>query len=278
MAESLLDARDVDVTFTTGHGSGRTVVKACDAVSLNVDRREIVGLVGESGSGKSTFARVVAGLQPKQGGQLWFDGAPLEDKRPQSVRRRVQMVFQDPYSSLDPRMTVQQTLSELLRFHQVVPKGQVRARCEELMDLVQLPARTLAQLPHAMSGGQRQRVAIARALALEPDLLIADEAVSALDVSVQAGVINLLADLRDELGLSILFIAHDLAVVRSFCDRTYVIYQGQIVEEGATRELFDEPHHDYTKRLLAAVPRIRGRRTERMVVPQYRRQSTANRD
>jgi ABC-type glutathione transport system ATPase component len=172
------------------------------------------------------------------------------------------MVFQDPYASLDPRMTARQTLAEVLRVHQVVAKQDLRARCAELMDLVQLPGRLLDSRPGGMSGGQRQRIAIARALAVSPRLLVADEAVSALDVSVQAGIVNLLADLRTELGLSILFIAHDLAIVRALCDRVSVIYLGQIREERPCQELFDNPRDDYTKRLLSAIPRLDGPRTE----------------
>jgi oligopeptide/dipeptide ABC transporter ATP-binding protein len=176
------------------------------------------------------------------------------------------MVFQDPYASLDPRMTVRQILAELLRYHDIVPRERVRARCAELMDLVQLPAALLDARPAGMSGGQRQRVAIARALAVEPRVLIADEAVAALDVSVQAGVINLLADLRERLNLSILFIAHDLAVVRSLCDRVSVIYLGRIVEEGPSARLFGTPEHPYTQGLLAAVPRLDGPRAAAAIV------------
>jgi peptide/nickel transport system ATP-binding protein len=170
------------------------------------------------------------------------------------------MVFQDPFSSLNPSMTVRQHLAELLRVHHVVARGKVDARCRELMALVGLPDALLDVRPRKMSGGQRQRVAIARALAVEPRLLVADEAVSALDVSVQAGIINLFADLREKMGLSILFIAHDLAVVRNICDTVSVIYMGRIVERGSTEDLFESPQHPYTQGLLAAVPRLDGRR------------------
>jgi peptide/nickel transport system ATP-binding protein len=189
-----------------------------------------------------------------------FDGRPLTS-RSREDRRSIQMVFQDPYTSLDPRMSIRQTLAEMLAVHRLVPRGRIRARCQELMDLVQLPSALLDARPAGMSGGQRQRVAIARALSVNPRLLIADEAVAALDVSVQAGVINLLDDLRFELGLTILFIAHDLAVVRSLCDRVAVIYRGRIVEDRPGPELFSDPRDDYTKRLMAAVPRLDGKRT-----------------
>ena len=255
----LLEARDVSVTFRARKRRGIDV-RALDQVNVAVGEGEIVGLVGESGSGKSTLARVVCGLQAADAGGTFFDGAELAHNRTKEQRRAIQMVFQDPYTSLDPRMSVRQILAELLRYHDIVPRAEVRARCEELMDLVQLPTTLLDSRPAGMSGGQRQRVAIARALAVEPRVLVADEAVAALDVSVQAGVVNLLADLRERLHLSILFIAHDLAVVRSLCDRVSVIYLGRIVEEAPSVRLFASPEHPYTRGLLAAVPRIDGSR------------------
>lgn len=259
--QGLLEADDVSQTFRTGHGRTAHTVHALDRVSLRVDQGEIVGLVGESGSGKSTLARVICGLQPYDDGQVRLDGQVLTERRSREQRRAIQLVFQDPYASLDPRMTIRQTLAEMLVVHRLLPRDRIRARCQELMELVQLPSSLLDARPAGMSGGQRQRVAIARALSVQPRILVADEAVAALDVSVQAGVINLLDDLRRDLGLAILFIAHDLAVVRSLCDRVSVIYRGQIVEERPTGELFDAPQDDYTKRLLAAVPRLDGRRT-----------------
>ena len=268
--DRILQAEGVRVVFRTGRGRKRSSVVALNDVSLNVERGQIVGLVGESGSGKSTFARVVCGLQTKASGRILFNGVELETKRDRRIARQVQMVFQDPYSSLDPRMTVRQTLAELLNYHRVVPRSEVHRRCVELLDLVQLPSRTLDLFPASMSGGQRQRVAIARALSLKPDLLVADEAVSALDVSVQAGIINLMSDLREELGLSILFIAHDLAVVRTLCDRTAVINRGDIVEEGPCLELFDNPRHEYTRQLLNSIPRLDGPRTTKLGADKYR--------
>lgn len=252
----ILEAKGIRVEFATGRGRNRGKTVALNDVSLNLERGTILGLVGESGSGKSTFARVAIALQPYSAGQLIFDGHELAQRRTRAQQRAMQMVFQDPYASLNPRMTVRQMLTELLRFHRVVSREGLKARCTELMELVQLPARSLDTYPVSMSGGQRQRVAIARALALTPSLLVADEAVSALDVSVQAGIVNLMADLRADLGLSILFIAHDLAVVRNLCDRTAVIYRGNIVEEAPTEALFASPQHEYTQQLLASIPRI----------------------
>lgn len=261
---ALLELTEISQTFRTGHGRRSQTVHALDRVSLHVDQGEVVGLVGESGSGKSTLARVVCGLQPCDGGEVRFDGAVLPFRRSKNQRRALQLVFQDPYASLDPRMTIRQTLAEVLRVHRIVEGSGVRRRCAELLDQVHLPTGLLDARPAGMSGGQRQRVAIARALAVNPELLVADEAVAALDVSVQAGIVNLLDDLRTELGLTILFIAHDLAVVRSLCDRVAVIYEGVIVEDRPAAELFADPQDDYTKTLLSAVPRLDGRRTSAM--------------
>ena len=256
MSDPLLQLSDVTVVFKARRG--HPPVRAVDGVSLAVGRGEIVGLVGESGSGKSTLARVVVGLCDTVSGTAWFDGAPLTVRdRPPELRRRVQMVFQDPYSSLDPRMSVRQQLAEILRFHRVVPRAMLESSCQDLLAQVHLPRQLLPARPRQMSGGQRQRVAIARALAPRPELLVADEPVSALDVSVQAGIVRLFAELRRELGLSILFIAHDLAVVRHLCDRVAVMYMGRIMEDGATIDVFDNPRHPYTQTLLAAIPTLR---------------------
>ncbi|WP_158243177.1 ABC transporter ATP-binding protein [Acidimangrovimonas sediminis] len=250
---SELVAEDISVTFATrrrdaGH-------RALAGVSLGVRPGEIVGLVGESGSGKSTLGRVIVGLQQDYTGTLRFGGEVLAHRRTRAQRRAIQMVFQDPYASLDPQMTVWKMLEELLIVHGIGENREARrARSEELMRLVHMPPTLLDTRPAGMSGGQRQRVAIARALSVGPQLLVADEATSALDVSVQAGIINLFADLRAEIGLSILFISHNLAVVRSLCDRVAVICQGEIVEEAETRAVFDAPRHDYTRQLLAAAP------------------------
>src|SRR5436190_8384812 len=239
------------------------LLKAVDGVDLEIARGEALGLVGESGCGKSTLGRCIVGLYPPSAGEIRYDGRPLPVRRARAQRRRMQMVFQDPYSSLNPRMTVRQVLSELLRVHRMVPRAGIDARCRELIDLVGLPPRALDSHPRNFSGGQRQRVSIARALALEPELLVADEPVSALDVSVQATVLNLLDELRRELGLTMLFIAHNMAVVRHVCDRVAVMYLGRIVETAATDELFANPRPPYTQGLLKAVPRlVPGRESE----------------
>jgi oligopeptide/dipeptide ABC transporter ATP-binding protein len=255
VAEPLLEVRGLRMEFPL-RGRRNERLRALDGVDLTIGRGEALGLVGESGCGKSTLGRCIVGLYEPTAGELRFAGQPLTTDRDRAARRRVQMVFQDPYSSLNPRMTVRQTLAELLRVHRMVPKAGIDARCRELMDLVGLPERSLGAYPRQFSGGQRQRVSIARALALEPELLIADEPVSALDVSVQATVLNLLADLRRELGLAMLFIAHNMAVVRHVCNRVAVMYLGRVVETAPTAELFGDARHPYTQGLLQAVPRL----------------------
>ncbi|MFK0040535.1 ABC transporter ATP-binding protein [Paenarthrobacter sp. NPDC090517] len=255
--ENILEMRDIRVEYSSGRGGGKRQIVALNDVNLAVPKGTILGLVGESGSGKSTLARVLTALERSYTGTITFDGGVLQTQRTKELRRQIQMVFQDPYSSLDPRMTIRQTISELLRVHRIIERRHVEKRCRELMGQVQLPARALDSYPISMSGGQRQRVAIAKALALEPSLLVADEAVSALDVSVQAGIVNLMADLRDDLGLSVLFIAHDLAVVRNLCENVVVMYHGNVVEGGPTEALFTAPRDDYTRKLLQSIPRIR---------------------
>jgi oligopeptide/dipeptide ABC transporter ATP-binding protein len=232
------------------------VLRAVDGVDLEVAAGETVGLVGESGCGKSTLGRCIVGLYEPTAGEVRYGGALLPAKRDRATRRQMQMIFQDPYSSLNPRMTVRQMLRELLKVHEVVPTERVDERCRELLDLVGLSPRALDAYPRQFSGGQRQRVSIARALALEPRLLVADEPVSALDVSVQATILNLLEELREKLGLSILLIAHNMAVVRHTCDRVAVMYLGRIVESAPTEALFGDPRHPYTQGLLRAVPRL----------------------
>ena len=237
-------------------GTPAHVVKAVDGVDLTLRSGETLGLVGESGCGKSTLSRCVVGLYEPTAGEIRYGGVALKGLPNRQQRRRVQMIFQDPYSSLNPRMTVGQTLGEILRYHHIVPRDQVAARSRELMDLVGLPHEALGRAPRQFSGGQRQRIGIARALALEPDVLIADEPVSALDVSVQATIINLLLELKESLGLSMIFVSHNMAVVRQVSDRLAVMYRGRIVETGATAAVFDDPQHPYTQLLLSSVPRM----------------------
>ena len=263
MPETLLELDGLHVHYPVRGNLGRRlrgqeaeILRAVDGVDLTIAKGETLGLVGESGCGKSTLGRAVVGLCNATAGAVRYEGEELRAKRARSRRRRIQMVFQDPYSSLNPRMTVKQTLAELLRTHQMVPKAGIEARCRELLDLVGLGPRALDAHPRQFSGGQRQRVAIARALALEPELLIADEPVSALDVSVQATVLNLLEELREKLGLTMLLIAHNMAVVRHVADRVAVMYLGRIVEEAPTDELFTNARHPYTQGLLRAVPRL----------------------
>jgi len=237
----------------------RRLLRALQEVSFDVRRGETLGVVGESGCGKSTLARCLVRLHEPSEGSIRFDGQDVLTLRGDERRRyhrRVQMAFQDPYGSLNPRLTVGQALAEAIRFHELRPRGQTAARVAELLDLVGLPASAARRYPREFSGGQRQRIGIARALAVEPDVLIADEIVSALDVSVQAQIINLLLELQNRLHLTILFIAHDLRVVRHLSHRVAVMYLGSIVEIGETENLFTAPAHPYTAALLAAAPEI----------------------
>jgi peptide/nickel transport system ATP-binding protein len=260
--EPLLRVEGLQVHFPIKRGVffDRTVghVRAVDGVDLAIDRGTTYGLVGESGCGKSTLGRAVLRLVEPTGGQVLFDGtdvASLEGEALRTMRRRMQMVFQDPLGSLDPRQDVESLLSEPLRAHGLGGgKAGIAGRVRELLDAVGLPAAALRRYPHEFSGGQRQRIGIARAISLEPDLLIADEPVSALDVSVQAQVVNLLEELQQRLGLTYLVIAHDLAVVRHISDVVGVMYLGSLVEQAPSGVLYDEPLHPYTRALMSAVP------------------------
>jgi oligopeptide/dipeptide ABC transporter ATP-binding protein len=257
---ALLDVQDLVVHFTRNVGflgARREVVQAVSGVSLAIGRKETLGLVGESGCGKTTLARAVLRLVEKTSGAVRFDGqdlfalAPAELRR---MRRRLQIVFQDPYASLNPRLTIGRAIREGLTIHKLAEGAAADRRVRELLDEVGLSADAADNYPHEFSGGQRQRAGIARALAVEPELLVCDEPVSALDVSVQAQVLNLLMDLQARRGLSYLFISHDLAVVRHVAPRVAVMYLGRIVEEGPAEELYARPRHPYTQALLSAVP------------------------
>jgi ABC-type glutathione transport system ATPase component len=226
-------------------------------VSFELKRGEVLGLVGESGCGKSTISRSLMGLLPVHEGQILFNGediARLQTKDWTRIRRQIQMVFQDPYASLNPRMTVGDMLIEPMRTHNIVPRSELQKEAQRLLDLVQLPADSMKRYAHQFSGGQRQRIGIARALALRPQLMICDESVSALDVSVQAQILNLLKDLQREFNLTYLFISHDLNVVHYISHRVMVMQAGHIVEAGDATQVLQQPHNDYTKRLIAAMP------------------------
>ncbi len=232
-------------------------VKAVDGVSFHVVRGETLGLVGESGCGKSTTGRTILQLQKPTEGHIWFDGVDLttlSDEELRVRRPKMQMIFQDPYASLNPRHTVAKIVGEPLVIHGEASGGELRERVEHLLELVGLKAVHLKRFPHEFSGGQRQRIGIARALALNPSFIVCDEPISALDVSIQAQVINLLQDLQEQLGLTYLFIAHDLSMVRHISRRVAVMYLGKVVELAERRTLFDEPLHPYTQSLISAVP------------------------
>jgi len=232
-------------------------VRAVDGVSFAINRGEVVGLVGESGSGKTTVGRLILRLEQATAGGVRFDGTDVLQLAPEPLRRfrkRMQLVFQDPYASLNPREKVRDVLGHALALHGIGTRGDRTARAVTLLEQVGLSADHLDRFPHEFSGGQRQRIVIARALAVEPEFLVADEPVSALDVSIQAQVINLLEDLKAQFGLTLLFIAHDLAVVEHICDRVIVMYLGKVMEIAGAEALYARPAHPYTQALLSAVP------------------------
>ncbi|KUF11803.1 ABC transporter ATP-binding protein [Pseudoponticoccus marisrubri] len=257
---ALLQIEDLKVHFpvrTGRFGGEKALVKAVDGVSLSIDAQETLALVGESGCGKSTLGNAVLGLAPVTEGRVRFDGrdlTTLERAERKAVWRDMQVVFQDPVSALDPRRSIAQSIAEPLEIHGI-PRAQIRPRVDELMELVGLNPDQRDRRPGALSGGQRQRVVIARALALNPRLVICDEPVSALDVSIQSQILNLLMRLQRELSLGYLFISHDLSVVRHIADRVAVMYLGMVVEIGRAEEVFGDPVHPYTEALLSAIPR-----------------------
>ena len=274
MAEPLVRVRGLRKHFPIRRGLVPKVVghvKAVDGVDLEVHPGQAVGLVGESGCGKTTAGRCILQLIEPTEGEVYFDGEPLHGRSRADLvpyRRQMQIIFQDPFSSLNPRRTVYETLAEPLVLHGVCSgKAETRAEVRRLLERVGLDPEYLNRYPHEFSGGQRQRIGIARALAPRPRFIVCDEPVSALDVSVQAQILNLLADLRAQLDLSYLFIAHDLAVVRHLCDVVAVMYLGQIVEQGSCEQIFSRPRHPYTRALLSAVPTIdRSSRRNRVVL------------
>lgn len=262
MTQPLLEVRGLSISY----GSGRSAWKAVNDIDITVPEGGSIGLIGESGSGKSTVARALLGLQPIASGEVRLDGKNVVgrgNRVTSDVRRVMQLVFQDPYASLNPRMRVEEVLNEAL--HVRTPRSAKSSA--ELMSEVGLPRELLWRYPHQLSGGQRQRVAIARALACRPSLLVLDEVTSALDVSVQAGVLNLLRDLRREHGISFLMISHDLAVIRYICDDIVVIYSGRTMEAGPSSDVLTQPAHPYTRSLLAAIPRLHSDEVRVQVAP-----------
>jgi oligopeptide transport system ATP-binding protein len=274
MAEVLVEVRELVKHFPAAGDwfaqlFDRRVVRAVDGVSFSILRGETLGLVGESGSGKTTTGRVVIRLLEPTAGEVLFDGQDLVHlggKRLKALRKRMQMIFQDPSSSLNRRKTVGQIVAEPLRIHQLATGRALEARLAKVVEQAGLSTKFLNRYPHELSGGQRQRVGIARALAVEPEFIVCDEPVTALDVSIQAQILNLLMDLQDDLGLTYLFIAHDLSVVRHVSHRVAVMYLGKIVEIGEVNQIFSSPRHPYTRALLAAVPRPDPRAGKRQVL------------
>jgi len=253
--DTLLEARDLYRYFDVGGGQ---TLKAVDGVSFVIQRGEILGMVGESGCGKTTLGRTIKLLYPKTSGEILYEGEPLDatnKRQKKDFARKAQMIFQDPYSSLDPRMTVGEIIAEGMEIHGMMGSAmQRRERVRELLEMVGLNSEHASRFPHEFSGGQRQRIGIARALAVEPTFIVCDEPISALDVSIQAQVVNLFKSLRAQLGLTYLFIAHDLSMVKYISDRVAVMYLGKIVEISDAKALYQNPLHPYTEFLLSAIP------------------------
>ena len=276
--ELLLDVRDIKKYFPIQRGLlRRTVghVKAVDGVSFQIREGETLGLVGESGCGKTTTGRMVLRASKPTAGEIWFrhegrmqDLTPMSRGQLKQIRRDMQVIFQDPFSSLNPRMTVLEIISEPLVIHGMRDGDQLKTRVRELLEMVGLRVQHMNRFPHAFSGGQRQRIGVARALALNPKLIVADEPVSALDVSIQAQVLNLLKDLQTELGLAYLFVSHDLSVVEHISDRVAVMYLGGIVETAPAQQLYASPKHPYTEALLSAIPKTDPEQVHKRIILQ----------
>ncbi|WP_246879803.1 ABC transporter ATP-binding protein [Bacillus suaedae] len=259
---SFLDVKDLKVHFPIKGGLIPRVVghiKAVDGVSFSIEQGQTYGLVGESGSGKTTTGRAVIGLNKITSGQVLFEGQDITGMKKSNgidYRRDIQMIFQDPYSSLNPKKRVADIVAEPLRNFENLGRDEERRKVQELMEKVGLSPESILKYPHEFSGGQRQRIGIARAIALKPKLIIADEPVSALDVSVQAQVLNFMQDIQKELNLTYLFISHDLGIIKHMCDHIGIMYKGRYVEQGTTDDIFNDPQHIYTKRLISAIPDI----------------------
>jgi len=268
----LIEARNLVRIYEVRKGpfSRPQPVRAVDDISLSVMPGETLGIVGESGSGKSTLGRMLLGIDPAQGGEILFEGHPMPPLRSaewRALRARIQLVYQDPLAALDRRLTISAQIGEPLDIHQTGGKEERIARVRELMDVVGLRTDQAGRYPHELSGGQRQRAVIARALAARPSLLVCDEPVSALDVSIQAQVVNMLRDLQEQNGIAMVFISHDLKVVRNIADRVAVMYLGKIVEEGSADTIFHSPRHPYTQALVSSMP-IPGKRLQSRVILQ----------
>ena len=274
MTSTVLDVAGLKKHYTVQRGIWQRsigTVRALDGVSFSVDQRQTLGVVGESGCGKTTMARVVVQLDQPTAGRICFHGTALERlsaRELQKIRPKMQMIFQDPYASLNPRMNLRRLIGEPLMEHTSSSKTDRQERVAELMDLVGLDVAFASRYPHELSGGQRQRVGIARALALEPDLVICDEPISALDVSIQAQIVNLLEDVQQQFGLTYVFISHDLGMIRHLCDRVAVMYLGKIAEIGSAENIYRRPQHPYTKALLSSVlePDLKARKQRQRIV------------
>lgn len=267
---AFLEVKNLKVHFPIKGGLfGRTVdhIKAVDGVNFTIEKGKTYGLVGESGSGKTTTGRAIIGLNNITSGNIKFNGQDITNLRrtDMDVRKDVQMIFQDPYSSLNPKKRVLDIVSEPIINYQKPTKSDLKKQVQELMELVGLSPDSIYKYPHEFSGGQRQRIGIARAIALRPKLIIADEPVSALDVSVQAQVLNFMQDIQKELGLTYLFISHDLGIIKHMCTEIGIMYKGRYVEQGTTDDIFNHPQHIYTKRLVAAIPDINPRNRDRQL-------------